>query len=62
MKKKISLIFIGVFCVIFILTISPPIFAQETKEKTSIDILSMGFGGSGYVASFGLSELINKKS
>ena len=41
---------------------SGSLFAEESKEKVSIDILSMGFGGSGYVASFALSELINKKS
>jgi TRAP transporter TAXI family solute receptor len=34
----------------------------ECREKTDIEILSMKFGGSGYVASFVLADLINKHS
>lgn len=35
---------------------------QATPEQASFNLLSMRFGGSGYVASFALSELINKYS
>lgn len=35
---------------------------EGQHEQVAIDILSMGFGGSGYVASFVLSDIINKNS
>ena len=62
MKRKQNVILSCLFCIVFSFMTSGSLFAEESKEKVSIDILSMGFGGSGYVASFALSELINKKS
>jgi len=35
---------------------------QATREQVPFNLLSMRFGGSGYVASFALSEMINKHS
>lgn len=41
---------------------SSPSETPEQHEQVAIDILSMAFGGAGYVASFALGDMINKYS
>lgn len=50
------------FIIITAAMITPSLAEEKQHEQVNIDILSMGFGGSGYVASFALSDIINKKS
>jgi TRAP transporter TAXI family solute receptor len=50
---------------LFLLLVALPLVAlssQATPERFTLDIRSMRFGGSGYVGSFVLTNLINKKS
>jgi len=61
MKKRRLLTLIGSICIVLALAMALPAPSQA-REQVAIEILSMGFGGSGYVASFALSDLINKHS
>ncbi len=61
--KRFSLILIlTLLSGCFLFGWSHPLLAQKTREQVTFNLLSMKFGGSGYVACFALSELINKHS
>jgi len=62
MKKYISILVLSLLVSGLLLGWGKQGLAQALRDKLAIDILSMKFGGSGYVACFALSEIINKHS
>jgi len=62
MKKLLLILVLSLLVSGLLFGWGKPALSQPSREKVAVDILSMKFGGSGYVACFALSEIINKHS
>jgi TRAP transporter TAXI family solute receptor len=62
MRKKTWIVIVPVIAVSMLFIFSSSVLLAQSREQVDIQILSMKFGGTGYVASFVWADLINKNS